>query len=62
MSKSNNTYHPLYKNPDKSDERTAYISHQLRKGKIGEKELFGIKLFNDYKLCPKDEKEIMLMY
>ena len=62
MSKSNNTYHALRKNPDITDDRITYISHQLRKGKIGEKELFGVKTFKSYIFDETDAEEIELMY
>lgn len=62
LSKSKNTFHKLRKNPNINDPRDSYISHQLRKGKIGDKELYSVKTFSDYFFDPDDENEIELMY
>ena len=62
MEKSNNTYHQLRKNPSIGDDRNTYLSHQLRRGKIGEKELFGVKIFLEYVFDPMDLYDIQLIY
>ena len=62
MSKSNNTFHKLRKNPVKEDTRDSFISHQLRRGKIGDKELFGTKVFSDYEFSEEDLADIEKIY
>ena len=62
MSKSNNTYHQLRKNPNTNDPKASFVSHQLRKGKIGEKGLFGTDKFSGFIFDVQDLIEIGLMY
>lgn len=60
--KAKDTYHKLHVNPNPNDQETSYIMHRIRKGKIGDNELYSTITVDNYSLSKQDDKELNLIY
>lgn len=60
--KAKDTYHKLHMNPNPNDRETSYIMHRIRKGKIGDNELYSTITVDNYSLSKQDDKELNLIY
>lgn len=60
--KMKDTYHKLHINPNPKDERPSYMTHRIRKGKIGDGELYSKKTLDNYLLSKADNKDVDRIY